>query len=179
MRVMHRIGRLGLFALVIAATSAFAKENYREPAFNADTRDSFAKVSEGVREQIKPGGRYEYVNDKERFTIGQKLDDMNTLFSDHDSVASMSQQDKIQLFNDQETVNSILTKRDGERVICKKEAPIGSHIPITTCHTYAQEQDAHKANAQQVDQWGHMQCGDSGHGMCGLGDGSAGAPKTK
>jgi hypothetical protein len=91
----------------------------------------------------------------------------------------MSQQDKIQLFNDQESVNSILQQRDGERVICKKEAPIGSHIPVTTCHTYAQEQDAHRANAQQVDQWGRMQCGESGHGMCGLGDGNVPLPKTK
>lgn len=166
---MRGIGKLALFAFAIAATSAVAKENYQEASFNADTRDSFMSVSAAVREQIKPGGRYEYVNDKERFTIGQKLDDMNALFASHESVAAMSQQDKIQLYNDQETINSILTKRDGERVICKKEAPIGSHIPVTTCHTYAQEQVAHKANAQQVDQWGRMQCGDKGNGMCGLG----------
>jgi hypothetical protein len=169
---MRGIGKLVFFALAIVATSAVAKENYKEASFNADTRDSFASVSAAVREQIKPGGRYEYVNDKERFTINQKLDDMGALFASHESVATMSQENKIQLYNDQESINSILTKRDGERVICKKEAPIGSHIPVTTCHTYAQEQDAHKANAQQVDQWGRMQCGEnkSGGGMCGLGN---------
>jgi hypothetical protein len=166
---MRKIGKIALFAIVLAATCAAAKENYKEPSFNADTRESFATVSAGVREQIKPGGRYEYVNDKERFTINQKLDDMSALFASHESVATMSPENKIELYNDQESINSILTKRDGERVICKKEVPIGSHIPVTSCHTYAQEQDAHKANAQQVDQWGRMQCGDNGKGMCGLG----------
>ena len=176
---MRAIGKLALLAFAVAATSAVAKENYKEASFNADTRDSFASVSAAVRDEIKPGGRYEYVNDKERFAINQKLDDMGALFASHDSVATMSQENKIRLYNDQESINSILTRRDGERVICKKEAPIGSHIPVTTCHTYAQEQDAHRANAQQVDQWAHMQCGDSGHGMCGLGDGYGATPKTK
>jgi hypothetical protein len=167
----------GLFLSV--ATAASAKENFKEQAFNADSKDKFEAVAAGVRSQLGEGGRYQYVKPAERLTINQKLDDMTALFAHNESVASMSQQDKIRLFNDQESVNSILQQRDGERVICKKEAPIGSHIPVTTCHTYAQEQDAHRANAQQVDQWGHMQCGDNGHGMCGLGDGYGQAPKTK
>lgn len=175
------MNRFKIFVAGIALVTALAsaKENYKEAAFNADSKQKFMTVATGVREQIKPGGRYEYVSPAERFTINQKLDDMTALFDKNDSVASMSEQNKIELFNDQEAINSILTKRDGERVICKKEAPIGSHIPVTSCHTYAQEQTAHKNNAKQFDDWTHGQCGESGHGMCGLGDGNAPMPRGR
>ncbi len=165
---MHRMN-VFLAGLLLVAAVASAKENYKEPTFNADSKDKFDTVAAGLREQIKPGGRYEYVSTNERFTINQKLDDMTALFATHDSVAGMSQENKIQLFNDQEAINSILSKRDGERVICKKEAPIGSHIPVTTCHTYAQEQEAHKVATKQFDEWTHTQCGNNGNGNCGLG----------
>jgi hypothetical protein len=176
---MRRAIRISAFVALLATACVGAKENYQEKAFNADSKEKFVTVATGVKEQMKPGGRYEYVDQKERDTIEKKLDEMDKLFGSNETVATMSEQNKIALFNDQEVVNSILTKRDGERVICKKEAPIGSHIPITTCHTYAQEQTAHKNNAQQMDQWGRGQCGESGHGMCGQGDGNVPMPHGK
>ena len=152
-----------------AAASASAKENYKEQNFNADTKEKFDLVSANVREAMKPGGRYEYVKPAERATIEQKLSMMDALFKQSATVSNMSKQTKIKLFNDQEVVNSILTQRDSDRVICKKEAPIGSHIPITTCHSYGQEQDAHK-NSETVKQgWTRTQCGDVIKGSCGGG----------
>jgi hypothetical protein len=168
-------------ALILAsvASIASAKENYKEKAFNADTPEKFAEVSANVRKGMEPGGRYQYVKPEERKTIDGKLDEIGALFQKNGSVDAMSEATKIELFNAQEVVNSILTRRDGERVICKKEAPIGSHIPITTCHTYAQEEDAHRNSRSLTHAWSNMQCGDSGHGMCGFGEGNAAPPRTK
>ena len=137
------LGYAACLALIVSSVAS-AKENYKEKAFNADTPEKFELVSANVRKAMEPGGRYEYVKPEERKTIEKKLDEIGTLFQKNGSVDAMSQETKIELFNAQEVVNSILTRRDGERVICKKEAPIGSHIPITTCHTYAQEEDAHR-----------------------------------
>jgi hypothetical protein len=155
--------------VLTAATPASAKENYKEQNFNADSKEKFDTVAANVREGMKPGGRYEYVKPSERSTIDQKLSEMDALFKQSPTVADMSQQTKIELFNDQEVVNSILTQRDSERVICKKEAPIGSHIPITTCHTYGQEQDAHKNSETVKEGWTRTQCGDVTKGSCGGG----------
>ena len=152
-----------------AMTSASAKENYKEQNFNADTKEKFDVVAANVREAMKPGGRYEYVKPAERNTIEQKLSMMDALFKQSPTVAGMSQETKIELFNDQEVVNSILTQRDSERVICTKTAPIGSHIPITTCHTYGQEQDAHKNSEKVKEGWTRTQCGDVIKGSCGGG----------
>jgi hypothetical protein len=158
--------------VLTAATSVPAKENYKEQNFNADTKEKFDLVSTNVREAMKPGGRYEYVKPAERSTIEQKLSQMDALFKQSPNVAEMSQQTKIDLFNDQEVVNSILTQRDSERVICTKAAPIGSHIPITTCHTYGQEQDAHNNSEKVKDTWTRTQCGDLSKGACGGGPNS-------
>jgi hypothetical protein len=152
-----------LIAAAVAASVAFcgaagAKENYKEKAFNADSRDKFEAVAADVRRQMENGGRYQYVKPDERTKVDTALTEMSTIFAANESVASMPEETKIKLFNDQETVNSILQQRDGERVICKKEAPVGSHIPITSCHTYAQEVEARDGTKKQMNEWGRGTC---------------------
>jgi hypothetical protein len=152
-----------LIAVAVAAGVAFcgaagAKENSREKAFNADSRDKFEAVAADVRRQMESGGRYQYVKPEERTKVDTALAEMSTIFAANESVASMPEETKIKLFNDQEVVNSILTQRDGERVICKKEAPVGSHIPITSCHTYAQEVEARDGTRKQMNEWGRGTC---------------------
>ena len=152
-----------LIAAAMAASIACcgvagAKENYKEKAFNADSRDKFEAVAADVRRQLETGGRYQYVKADERVRVDAALTEMSAIFAANDSVASMPEPTKIKLFNDQEVVNSILTQRDGERVICTKTAPVGSHIPITSCHTYAQEVEAREGTKKQMNEWGRSTC---------------------
>ena len=152
-----------LIAAAVAASVALcgaagAKENYKEKAFNADSRDKFEAVAADVRKQMEPGGRYQYVKADERIKVDAALTEMIALFAANDSVASMPEATRIKLFNDQEVVNSILTQRDGDRVICTKTAPVGSHIPITNCHTYAQEVEAREGTKKQMNEWGRGAC---------------------
>jgi regulatory protein YycI of two-component signal transduction system YycFG len=125
----------------------------------ADTREAFDQIADTVRNGMSDGGKYEYVKPAEKVTIEKKLDEMDKIFDEAGgTVAAMNEKQKIALFNAQETVNSILTLRDRDRVICKKEAPIGSHIPVTTCHSYAQEVEAHEGTKKQLEEWGRGQC---------------------
>jgi hypothetical protein len=52
----------------------------------------------------------------------------------------MDDNTKVRLLADQSTVNAILTKRDGDRLICNSIVPVGSHLPVKTCRTYSQIQ---------------------------------------
>jgi hypothetical protein len=149
---------LALGLSILLCVEVGAKENYKEQAVKADTKEAFQAIAETVRKDMEPGGRYEYVKPGEQQTVEKKLAEMNTLFEQTGTVANMKQDQKIALFNAQETVNSILTLRDRDRVICKKEAPIGSHIPVTSCHTYAQEVEAHEGSKKQMDDWGRPLC---------------------
>lgn len=152
-----------LMAVAVAASVAIcglagAKENYKEKAFNADSRDKFEAVAADVRKQMDAGGRYQYVKPDERTKIDTALTEMTAMFAANDSVAAMPEATKIKLFNDQEVVNSILTQRDGDRVICTKVAPVGSHIPVTSCHTYAQEVEARNGTKNQMNEWARGGC---------------------
>ena len=142
---------------ISVATCAMAKEKYRE-AVNAGSLGDLEKVSASVRKDMQPGGRYEYVSPAEKKKVDTKLTEMTALLQRDGSVATMTQDQKIQLFNAQEVVNSILQRRDKDRVICQSEAPVGSHIPVTTCHTYGQEQEVHKSAMRLMREASSLQC---------------------
>jgi hypothetical protein len=149
-------------ALVLAALPAAAKENYHEKTFNADTHEKFQAVAEDVRREMEPGGRYEYVKPKERDTIERTLVEMDELLTATGGVEHMKQDDKVKLFNDQEVVNSILTRRDKDRVICEDKPKLGSHVRSTNCHTYGQEEDARRGSKDQMDEWTRRGCATAG-----------------
>ena len=148
-------------AFVCVSGAASAKENYHENSVKADTKEAFDQIAQTVRTGMEDGGKYEYVKPEEKITIEKKLAEMDKIFdAGGGSVATMKEDQKIALFNAQETVHSILTLRDRDRVICKKEAPVGSHIPVTTCHSYAQEVEAREGTKKQLEEWGRGQCRD-------------------
>jgi len=49
-------------------------------------------------------------------------------------------------------------------VICTNKAPIGSHIPQTSCHTYAQEVEARQQTQKQMTDWKVMGCAGTSSG---------------
>jgi len=155
---VKRLVLLLCLAAIATASTIFAKENYNEPSVKADTKEAFTAVAATVRNEMQSGGRYEYLKGKERVQVDQGLNQMTALFDKYPTVQSMNEQAKIELFNAQETVNSILTLRDRDRVICKKEAPIGSHIPIVQCHTYGQAEDARRGTQKQMQDWNQPPC---------------------
>lgn len=149
---------MALAAPLALAASGGGKENYNE-AVKADTAAQFAEVVAGVRAEMVPGGRYEYVQAAEKARIDRDLASMEKLFADNAGlVANMSQEDKVALFNAQESVNAILTRRDGDRVICEHRKPIGSNIPKTSCHTYAQEEEARRGTLKAMKDWDNRGC---------------------
>lgn len=114
----------------------------------ADTKANFEAVVAAIQKQMQPGGRWQYVNKDERATIDASFADMAKLYDQSGSVDKMDQSAKVRLLADQSTVNAILTKKDGDRLICETTMPVGSHFPVKTCKTYAQIQ-SEQNNAQE------------------------------
>ncbi|OZB61330.1 MAG: hypothetical protein B7X39_03280 [Lysobacterales bacterium 14-68-21] len=119
-----------------------------KPIVKAQTKDEFAAVAATVRKEMVPGGRFEFIDSKERATVDARLDEMTALFDSYGSVDQMNQDAKIKLFNDQEEINAILRHRDDNRRICESVAPVGSHIPRTICTTY-RDQELERRRTQQ------------------------------
>ncbi len=102
----------------------------------ADNKAAFESVAAAVRQQLHPGGRWEYTSKLEKEQVNQRLDDMQALFEQFGTVNKMDENTKARLFNDQEVVNEILTKRDNDHLVCENVEPIGTHIPQRVCRTY-------------------------------------------
>lgn len=147
-----------LMAAMLPLAFAAAKENYTETTKNADTRAKLDQVAEEVRSQMHTGGRFEFVKLAERKTIDVKFAEMDALFAQSGSVEDMKEDAKIRLFNAQETINSILTQRDGDRMICKREAIIGSHVRTDFCHTYRDEMAKAEVSRKALQDWQAVRC---------------------
>lgn len=136
-------------AALLQAGAGYAYKT--EVLVKADNQGDFVTLVAAVRQQMQPGGRYEFVDTHERETVETNLAAMQSLLDKYGTVAQMDMNTKIQLFNDQEIVNAILTRRDDKRLVCESVAPIGSHIPRTSCRTY-REMELERRDVQNLKQ---------------------------
>ncbi|MGH8214371.1 MAG: hypothetical protein ACREPZ_01545 [Rhodanobacteraceae bacterium] len=133
--------------MAVAPTAKVPEENGK-PVVKADTADNFAAIVAAIHQQMQPGGRWQYIDNRERATINGSFGDMQALYDQFGSVDKMDQAAKMRLLADQDTINAILTRKDGDRLICESSMPVGSHFLVKTCKTYAQRQ-AEQRGAQE------------------------------
>jgi hypothetical protein len=107
----------------------------------AENKDDFAAVVAAVHQQMLPGGHYQFTSNTDRAKIDTQFGAMQSLFDKFGTVAQMDENSKVQLSNEQEAVNALLTHNDSNRLVCEHIAPIGSNIPKTICKTYGQIQE--------------------------------------
>jgi hypothetical protein len=132
----------------MSAPAAAVPEENGKPVVKADSKENFEAVVAAIHQQMQPGGRWQYIDNSERATIDGSFADMGKLYDQFGSVDKMDQSARIRLLADQSTVNAILTRKDGDRLICETNMPVGSHFPVKTCKTYAQMQ-AEQRGAQE------------------------------
>lgn len=130
-----KLGSILALSIAMLCAMPLSAKDKAEPAVNANTKDSFDAVSTWVRKEMNAPGRYSYVTAAERNTINSKFEQMSGLYAKTPDIAQMTDAQKLQMFNDQEQINAILAKRDNDRLVCKNEIPVGSHIPVKSCET--------------------------------------------
>jgi hypothetical protein len=162
-----------MMAAMLPLAVAAAQANVTETT-NAGTREKLAQVAEQVHGEMHGGGRFEFVKPAERKTIDAKFAEMDALFARSGSIEGMSADAKIALFNAQETINSILTNRDGDRLICKRAPLIDSHIPRQTCQTYRDQVAKTEVSQKQLLDWQSTVC--KGGPLCPSEGGSGQTP---
>ena len=143
--------RLHAFALacafLLSASFAVAGGAPVEKPVRADSADKLQVVVENIRNEMKPGGRYEFIKPGDRSAVETDLDGMAKLLAKAGTVAAMNRDDQMRLFNLQEHVNGVLTQSDSNRLVCERHAPVGTNIPQTSCKTVGEiersRQDTH------------------------------------
>jgi hypothetical protein len=137
---------IALFGL---AAGAQAGKEQPKPVFGEKIAPTeFPQLIEMIRSEIEPGGRWEYVPKKERPILEAKLHEMERVLDGKSSLDELSNDERLRLINAQEHANAILTRHDGQRLVCRRETPTGSRRPVTTCLTMAQrkqeQEDSHR-----------------------------------
>lgn len=139
-----------LAAAVLATASVWADAPVKDP-IKADTAEKFAAVASEVRGDMEPNGRYEFITPDNRSRAESDLDAMTALLQKSHSVSEMPPADKVTLLNLQENLNGILTKSDSNRLVCERNAPLGSHIQGTSCQTYGQVERRRRDSQKYLD----------------------------
>lgn len=121
-----------------------------QPVVKADTKDDFEAVAAAIHKQMEPGGRWQFVSARERSTIDGNFADMQKFYDQYGSVDKMNASAKMQLAMDQSSINAILTRKDGNKLICQDVIPVGSHLPVRTCKTYAQLEEEQRNTQNQL-----------------------------
>lgn len=134
------------------APMAAVPEEKGKPVVKADSKENFEAIAAAIHQQMQPGGRWQYVSPSERTTIDGNFADMRKLYDQYGTVDKMDSNAKIRLLEDQSSVNTILTKKDGDRLICQTEMPVGSHLPVKTCKTYARIQAEERGSQEYLRQ---------------------------
>lgn len=150
-------GLVFLAAMLASASSqAFGGDGkVVENPMASDSIDSFHKQSDQVHEQMKPGGIYEHISSTDKVRVDVRLGDMQKMLEAHATqhVNDWQQSQKVALFNAQEEVNGILKHNDNNRLICERRAPVGSNLPVTTCHTYGELAESRGHNQKDLADW--------------------------
>lgn len=136
--------------LLLQSVAAYADDT--KVIVKAENKEDFTTVVAAVHQQMLPGGQYEYVDKTERAKIETTLGDMQALFDKYGSVQQMDQGAKVQLFNDQEAINAILSRRDDKRLVCESVVPVGSHIAKTVCRPYREIEAEHRRTQNYIQQ---------------------------
>lgn len=141
MRLPHLTITLSL--ALLSSAPAWTKDKDTSTRFvDVAKQEQFADQAAAIRQEMKAGGRFEYINAAERRQVEEQLDAIAAVLQKRTG-AKLDDDDQLEIYAAQETANAILTQRDGRRMICEYSAPTGSNRKIKQCVTYADRMRAH------------------------------------
>jgi len=122
-----------------------------------DVREAPIKQVARIHQDLTDGTSYAEIGMEQKSQVQAALLRISSAFERYPDLGKMPAAEKVAVFNDQEAINTILTKAgEDSRVICRRETSIGSHMSSNNCMTVAERKrisDRHKrdlADAQRT-----------------------------
>ncbi len=121
-------------ACMLVAGSATAADT----GTRVDVDREFASQRDGILKELGDGKTYSEIEAADREKVKAALARIATALDQAGSVDQLKEQQKVDVFNDQELVNNILTKAgEDSRLVCKRIKKTGSHMSSNQCMTVA------------------------------------------
>ncbi len=142
------VGLLWLVACVVCALPTLGHAANTQWKVAVDTPQAFEAQAAQVRKEMSPHGKYGGISLNEHTAVDADLDQIDGLLRKRGSATKLNDSDQVALMNAQERVNAVLTRNEGNRLICTMEARTGTNFKQKVCRTQA-EIDGIRRNSQQ------------------------------
>ena len=124
-------------AVLLSALGLCFAANAEEPVLQSGK--PLLPQIETIEKQLNDGETYSELKAEERARVREVLARLRSVGESYTDGAPMPESTRTQVFNDQEVVNTVLTRaREDSRLICRREKTIGSNRTVTQCATVAQ-----------------------------------------
>ncbi len=108
-----------------------------------DVNGQFATQQQTILASLEDSESYSEISNEDKGNVKDALARISSVLKQSGGVESLGQEQKIQIFNDQELANAILTKAGSDsRMVCKRVVKTGSHRGTTQCLTVAERRRA-------------------------------------
>ncbi|KAF1726126.1 hypothetical protein [Pseudoxanthomonas japonensis] len=139
---MRKLVLVSIMLLVIpvahGAMSAAAGSSADKPQ-RLNVSVPFEQQREQILTQMGDGETYSEISQQDRQDVRDALNRIGDSLLRTGGVDQLSASDKVKVFNDQELVNTILTRaHEDSRQVCTREKKVGSHRATTQCYTVAE-----------------------------------------
>lgn len=136
-----------LAALLLVAGVAQGKNE--APAI--DAAKGFDAQRTQVLADLEDGKTYAEISSADRNQVRMLLERMYTKINAAGGAEQLREADRVAVFNDQEQVNTILTRaRADSRLVCTREKATGSHRPQNRCLTVAERRRAREFATEEM-----------------------------
>lgn len=134
--------RSSVLKMLFLSVSAVAVTAHAESR-DLDVAGDFAAQKQQIEQALQDGKTYSEIAPADREAVRSALARIAATLSQAGDTAHLDARQKVDVFNDQERINTILTKAAGDsRLVCRREVKTGSHRSTTQCMTVAERERA-------------------------------------
>ena len=135
-----------LLAMSTMAQASISQASAGKPKLELDVEKSaFAEQKRDIIVKLSDGKTYSEISSNDKGAVTAALDRMEVKINGAGGVEGLTMEQKVEVFNDQEVVNNLLTKaRKDSRLVCKRETTVSSRIPSTQCRTVAERKRSYE-----------------------------------
>ncbi len=140
---MYKLVLMSLLVLAPTGASIGSNGNAFSPEKGLDLSHSFEAQREAIIKALGDGETYSEIAAEDMQIVKESLNRISSLLDGAQSVDQLPETTKVRVFNDQERINTLLSRAHADsRVVCKREKPTGSNRPTNTCMTVAERRRA-------------------------------------
>ena len=96
-------------------------------------------------------GRYKDMSPDKRVELLSKQAALLTMLEGKKTAADLTAEQQMQAFNTLEWIEAAINNADDERMVCRREKPLGSTRTTRVCRTAAQEREAQERAREEME----------------------------